>query len=110
MSIRDTGNTAGDRSAFVAIVTTVAEMFSVPQEAIISGTRGRGKRNPGRTAAVYIARKIAGYPLNEIASLFGMTLYASVSGLVTRCQQTIEDDGPLANAIDEIAKTINAKI
>ena len=92
------------------VVTTVAEMFSVPEEAIKRGTRGRGKRNLGRTAAIFIARKVAGYPLNETASHFGMTHYASVSGIVTRCQKAIEIDGTLANTIDDVVKTIKAKI
>lgn len=40
----------------------VVEIFFVPQEATTSGARRPGKRNPGRMAAVYIPRKIAGYP------------------------------------------------
>ncbi|MGH8548661.1 MAG: hypothetical protein ACRERU_08710 [Methylococcales bacterium] len=50
-------------------------------------TRGRGKKNPGRAAAIYIPRKIAGYQLNEIAAYFAMTHYASASGIVTRCKR-----------------------
>ncbi len=54
------------------IVMTVADLLSVSEEEVLqTGSRGRGNRNPGRMAAIYIARKIAGYPLNEIALYFG---------------------------------------
>ncbi|MGH8559452.1 MAG: hypothetical protein ACRESZ_18785 [Methylococcales bacterium] len=92
------------------IVTTVAERFSVSEETITRGARGRGKKNPGRTAAIYISRKIAGYPLNEIAAYFGMTHYASASGIVSRCKRAVESDTKLATAIDDIGKKIKSKI
>jgi REP element-mobilizing transposase RayT len=92
------------------IVTTVAERFSVSEETITRGARGRGKKNPGRTVAIYISRKIAGYSPNEIATHFGMTHYASASGIVSRCKRAIEIDKNVATAIDEIENNIKAKI
>lgn len=92
------------------IVTTVAAMFSDSEEIITRGVRGRGKRNLGRTAAIYVSRKTAGYRLDEIASYFGMTHYASASGIVSRCQKAIEIDKKLATAIDDIGKIIKSKI
>ena len=92
------------------IVTAVVKKFSVPEESITRGARGRGKRNPGRTVAIYIARKIAGYPLSETASYFGLKHYASASGIVTRCRKALEIDTKLANTIDDIVKEIKAKI
>lgn len=92
------------------IVTMVAEILSVSEEVILAGARGRGKKNLGRTVAIYIARKFAGFPLNEIASYFGLAHYASVSGIVTRFQRTIEIDIKLGNLIEDIANKIKAKI
>ena len=92
------------------IVMTVADLLSVSEEEVLrTGSRGRGKRNPGRMAALYIARKIAGYPLNEIALYFGFGHYASVSGIVTRCQRAIEIDITWADTINNIADIIKAK-
>ncbi len=93
------------------IVTTVADIFSVSEEEVLrAGSRGRGRRNPARMAAIYLTRKIAGYPLNEIASYFGLGHYASVSGIVIRCQRAIEIDIRLANMINDTANKIKAKI
>jgi len=93
------------------IVTLVAGLFSISEEEVLrSGFRGRGKINPGRMSAIYIARKIAGYRLNEIASYFGLGHYASVSGIVTRCQRAIEIDPALANIVNDTANKLKPKI
>ena len=97
-------------SSLSLIINIVAEIFSVPSKSLMQVSRGRGSNNPGRRAAIYVARRIAGIPLNEIALYFDIGHYASVSGIVTRFQKAIEADPQLGNTMDEIAKKIKAKI
>ncbi len=52
----------------------------------------RGRRNTARNMAVYLARKVGGYTLNEIASYFGCKNYSGVSSIIQRFEQyTIEN-------------------
>lgn len=101
---------AVSRPSLALIVAAVAEVFSVKEEQILQQSRGRGRKNTARSAALYVARKIAGFSLHEIVSYFGLGHYASVSGAVTRFQKAIAEEATLEKMITRVADKIKTKI
>ena len=82
--------------SFSSIVQAVSVVFTTPKEEILQAARGRGKKNIARSAAIYYCRKMAGFPLNEIAKQFGLSHYGSVSGSVAKFDQQVNKDSHLA--------------
>jgi REP element-mobilizing transposase RayT len=92
------------------IVAAVAQVFGVERETIMTASRGRGAKNPARAMALYVSRKVVGAPLNEIAGYFGLRHYGSVSGVVSRVQQTLSSDPAAMRRVRRIDKIINEQI
>ena len=89
------------------IMHAVSIVFAIPEERILQMTRGRGKKNVARSAAIYCCRKMAGLPLNEIAEHFGLSHYGSVSGLVTRYDRLIKENPEERRLIRKVENIIN---
>ena len=68
---------------------------------------GRGHANVARSAAMYLSRKAAGYPLNDIAGYFGLKSYGSVSGQIHRFKQTLESNREIRRTLKRLSKIIN---
>jgi REP element-mobilizing transposase RayT len=92
------------------IVDAVAEVYGVARETIMTASRGRGAKNPARAMALYVSRKLAGAPLNEIAGYFGLRHYGSVSGVVSRVQQTLSSEPVVMRTVRRTDKMINEQI
>lgn len=92
------------------IVRAVAHAFGVDEASIMTSRRGRGQQNPARSAALYLARRIAGQSLGEIAAEFGLGHYGSVSGMISRFDSAVKGDAQLGQKMARIAKIINEHI
>ena len=88
------------------VIHAVAKVFGVKKTELFNVPRGRGQDNPARSAALYIARKTAGKPLSEIAEVFGLAHYGSVSGIINRFAKRIQQDKTLADMVRKAEKTI----
>lgn len=73
------------------IMQAVSIVFVTSEEEVLQAARGRGKKNIARSAAIYCCRKMAGHPLNEIATQFGLSHYGSVSGSVAKFERQINE-------------------
>lgn len=89
------------------ILRAVAHVFEIDQTRILTAPRGRGQQNLARSAALYIARKFAGKPLNEIATDFGLSHYGSVSGAISRFGSKMNGNPQLSRKILQTVKYIN---
>ena len=89
------------------ILLAVAEVFETDAASILKTPRGRGQQNLARSAALYIARKVAGKPLAEIAADFGLAHYGSVSGAISRFEGMMDADAQLKKKVSLVIKTIN---
>ncbi len=89
------------------IVDIIAKVFSVKKNTILGSRRGRGQKNIARSASIYLCRKFAGYPLNEIAEYFNLHHYGSVSGSIKRFKFQLHDDLELENKLNQALKLIN---
>ena len=81
-------------------------MFGVSNGELFQVSRGRGKHSAARSAAIYLARKTAGKPLGEIAEVFGLSHYGSVSGIIGRFARQMQEDKVLAALVNKTEKTI----
>ena len=93
--------------SFSSIVQAVSIVFATPEEQILQVVRGRGKKNIARSAAIYYCRRMADFPLVEIAKQFGLSHYGSVSGAVARFEQQINENSHLAELIYKVNKLVS---
>lgn len=91
------------------VVDATAEALGVDRDRILRGGRGRNSRNVPRETAIYLSRRHAGLPLREIAEFFGLGHYGSVSGIVNRCEKTLDEDAARNGVIGGIIEKINEK-
>ena len=89
------------------ILRAVTHAFEVDEASIMISRRGRSQQNPARSAALYLARRIAGQSLGEIAAEFGLGHYGSVSGMVSRFDSAIKSNVELSQKMGRIIKIIN---
>lgn len=89
------------------ILRAVAQVFETDETLILKTPRGRGQQNPARAAALYIARRVAGKSLSEIAAEFGLSHYGSVSGAISRFRSGMNDNAQLGRKISQVVKAIN---
>jgi len=92
------------------IVNIVAKTFRVEVSGILTSRRGRGQKNTARAVSLYLSRKHAGLPLNQIEEHFGLNHYGSVSGIIKRFEHELCDDKKLEVKVNNIVKMINVKI
>lgn len=88
------------------LATVTAEVFNTDRAQIIRATRGRGRYNAARGAAMYLSRKVAGYSLTAIADYFGLASYGSASGQIHRFQQVLANDPDIKNLTARIERKI----
>lgn len=90
-----------------SIIQAVSTVFSTSTDDVLRTTRGRGQKNIARSAALYCCRKLAGLPLNKIATQFGLSHYGSVSSSIARFEQQIKGDSQLKKMMQQLEKKIN---
>jgi REP element-mobilizing transposase RayT len=88
------------RPAMDEIIDEVANIFGVGREEILLGGRTRGQTNIARQAAMYLCQQRGDYRLKEIAAVFGLKSYGSVSAIVGQFKQRILEDKRLAVKIN----------
>jgi hypothetical protein len=96
----------GKSVTLLAIIEAVAQVFGDDIDHILRSRRGRGQTNSARMAAMYLGRKVAGIPLDELAGQFGLGSYGSVSGMVSRFAKAVQSDEALAWRIEAVAERI----
>lgn len=88
------------------LVALAAKEFQLDKTRILQTSRGRGHSNIARAAVMFLGRKVAGYPLNELADYFGLKSYGSVSGQIHRFKQVLEKDESVKKSVDRLHKMI----
>lgn len=89
------------------ILRATAQVFEADEALILTTLRGRGRQNVARAAALYVARRMAGKSLNEIAAEFGMHHYGSVSGAISRFANSMNGNAELSRKVAQAIKIIN---
>jgi REP-associated tyrosine transposase len=66
----------------------------------------RGKRNEARNTSIYLARKVGGHSLNDIAAYFGSMTYSGVNSAISRVQKELEVNEGLSVIMEKLKKSI----
>jgi len=77
------------RPSLTVILSEVSQYFGVKSEVLTTVKKGSHALNPGRKMAMYIAKIYGDYKLQEIAEIFGLTHYGSVSYAIHAFKQEI---------------------
>jgi len=78
----------------------VCKHYAIDEQSLLQSKRGR--INEPRNMAVYLARKLCGFPLEEIGREFGIAKYSSVSSIVTRTEKHITQHRHLSLLVEEM--------
>lgn len=89
------------------ILTTVSREFDVSPATLKHAERGRGRRNLPRAVAMYLCQQRGGLTLTELAGLFNVGHYATVSVTIRRLREGLRDDVRLQQRILRLAKTLD---
>jgi putative transposase len=81
------------------ILESVCSVYGVERGELFKSRRGQ--ENGPRNAAVYLLRKVRGESSTDIASLFGLCTYSSVSSIIARINERLADDHVLREKIKE---------
>jgi chromosomal replication initiation ATPase DnaA len=86
------------RPTLEAIVRVTAEHFGVSPEDLFREGRG----NLPRAVAMALSRSLVGYPLKEMAQVFRMGAYASISVTARRLKEKMREDRVMNSQVDAI--------
>lgn len=95
-----------ERPAPAAIVKAVAQVFELPEAAILERKRGRQTSNTPRKVAMYCCQRFGDMDLKGIAAFFGLTHTGSASSAVTAIRKQL-DNGTWDAQIDQVARILN---
>ena len=95
-----------DVPSLARIIAATAAEFGQPRKSLLTPTRGRGKRNPARDAAIGLARTLGGHPLAAIAEAFGFGHTAGASSAVGRFRREVAQDPALARRVKRIRREL----
>jgi putative transposase len=82
------------------IFEAVCSVFNVERDELFKARRGR--TNDPRNMAVYLLRTMRGENTAEIAELFGVKTYSSVSSINTRMEERLGRDSEVREAIAKV--------
>jgi REP-associated tyrosine transposase len=86
------------------IIPIVCERFNIPISVIRNSVRG--KRNEARNTAIYLARKVGGHSLKDIAAFFGSMTYSGVNSAISRVQKELDSNEDLSVLMKNLKKHI----
>ncbi len=88
------------RPDFDSIREAVCTAYEADETALFK--MRRGWFNEPRCIAIYLARTLTGLNLNEIAEIFSMTNYSSVSSMTSKMKSHISKDRRLRKKVDDL--------
>ena len=94
------------RPSLATIARATAAHFLVEPNSLYRESRGRGNANVPRAVAMALSRRPGGYPLKEIAQVFRVGNYASVSVAIRRLQDRLGEDRALRRALAALRRSL----
>lgn len=70
-------------------------------------TSRRGNTNEPRNVAIYLTRTLRGENLQEIAGMYGIATYSTVSSTLGRVQQQLDQDSDFKKRLQELTSSLN---
>lgn len=82
----------------------IQKVYQITREELIKSNRG--KRNEARSMGMVICRKLGGMKLGEIARIYQVGNYSTVSSVIQRMSKEIEVGGKTNNIYEQIKKIL----
>ncbi|MFQ5846829.1 MAG: helix-turn-helix domain-containing protein [Candidatus Methylomirabilales bacterium] len=95
------------RRTATEVLEAVKENYGVRRKALV-GVR-RGQWNEPRDVAIYLCRKECGLPLREIAALFGIPAYTTVSMACARVEARCKKDRVVRQRVERLLKVLGGE-
>ena len=89
------------------IVEEVAFFYGVTEGELLQVKKGRGMRNQPRQLAMYLAQRVGGCRLREVADYFGLNHYGGVSYAVSMIKVALADDETLRLEVNIIINRLD---
>lgn len=78
--------------ALLSVIGRVAEHYGLPTGEILQARRGQGAKNLARWVAMKLCRDVGGAKLQDIAALFHVGHYSTVSQTIGRLHRAMAED------------------
>lgn len=88
------------------IIRYIADVYHMKPGEVLSAKRGRGGRHYPRLIAMYLCQQLGRMSLNEIAELFGVGHYASISNTIGQLKKDMVNDKKLEKQIIHLTQDL----
>jgi len=92
------------------IVACTASIFHLPKSRILQAQYGHKNNSDARNMAMYLCQQHTNMTLKEIATIFGISHYASVSNRISYFKKTLKEQSSLQLSIDKVNQKLQDKI
>lgn len=106
---RSRGAAARWRPGCRQVVTAVARAFGVSEKSIYQAARGPGSKNLPRWLAMHLCQELAAVTLQEIAELFCLQRYGTVSTTVGKLKKEMQENRSLRLTCDRLTKLLSSQ-
>lgn len=89
------------------IIKEVAKQFKVSESSIYNAARGPGSKNVPRWVAMYLCQELSAVTLQQIAKLFKLKRYGTVSTTVGKLKKEFDEDPKLLATTERLAKKLS---
>lgn len=101
------GANAKWRPSCKEIIALVAKQFKVPEASIYQAARGPGSKNVPRWVAMYLCQELSAVTLQNIAKLFKLKRYGTVSTTVGKLKKEFTLDPALQAVTEKLSKQLS---
>ncbi len=95
-----------ERQTLSRVIDTVAHYFKLTTADILFATRGAGKKNIPRQIAMYLCKQHTASTLIEIASLFHVKHYSTISKTITRLRDELKSNPKDAKTVNILSQDL----
>jgi putative transposase len=88
------------------IVQAVAMHYDVPLDDILKTKRGKGRKNVPRRLAMKLCQEVGGAKLLDIAKLFHVDHYSTVSQTISRLNRQLNEDARTSQAFNVLSQDL----
>lgn len=88
------------------IIASVAKHYEISEKQITTASRGRGSRNIPRWISMKLCQDCSGLTLSEMAKIFNVGHYCTVSQTIGRLSKVLEHDRKLRNELYAICQDL----
>ena len=89
----------GDTRRLLQIVKEVAAYYEISSNDVLTAKRGRAEKNVPRWIAIKLCQDVGGAKLTEIADLFNVSHYSTVSQTIGRLNRLMQVERDVAKVV-----------